>query len=381
MKKSILIISCLGVIFISFFILPKMNNNSSNSVSNPKANTDVTKVIANILGEDYQTYQINDTYLNAYNDKQSIIVSQKDGEVKTIQDLIDNDNQEKFKKILQSEVSRKYPKFIADVINKGEGQDKYTFNQDGILVEFLDYTITPAINESLSIILSCKNIQNLLDTNCQVTDKDDYNQPKLDANRPAIALTFDDGPNGNTKTVVQALLDNKAKATFFMLGQNMYSYRSTVKLVYDSGLEVGSHTYSHKYLTKITDEERKNEVENTNRIFNEITGDTIKLIRAPYGESTKDIRNAIGLPFIQWSVDTLDWQLRDAQKVADYVINNVQDGDIILLHDIHATSAEAVGIFLPELYAKGYQVTSVSELAKLKGIDLEKGNLYRTLKK
>ncbi len=382
MKKVVIVLAIIFLITsIFFFLTPHKNSGKSENPSHPKAEVDIAKIIAENLGSEYETYDINDNYLNAYNTEKSLIFDTKTGEVKTIESMLGATAYNTFKEELNHQISIKYPKFISDVLITNTGNNRYTFNEDGILVEFKDYTITPAITEKLDVTLICKNIQNIFNAQCKVQDNDDYNEPKLDPNKPTIALTFDDGPNNNTKVVVNSLLENHAEATFFMLGKNMYSYESMVKLVHDSGMEVGSHTYDHQYLTKIDEQAQLKEVNDTNNAYKSITGDNIKLIRAPYGSSTKEIRENINMPFIQWSVDTEDWRLRNTEKVAEYVVNNVNDGDIVLLHDIHATTANAVGIFLPELYAKGIQVTTVSKLAELKGYSLTNGLLYRSFKK
>lgn len=195
-----------------------------------------------------------------------------------------------------------------------------------------------------------------------------------------VAFTFDDGPSKYTIDVVDALLENDAKGTFFELGNRMKYSQNIIKELTDKGMEVGSHTYSHKNLNNLSKKSVLSEINSTNIIYNEITGSNIKFIRPPYGNLNEEVKSDINMPIILWSLDTKDWLYKDDDRIYSYIINNIKDGDIVLMHDIHETTLEAVKRVLPILKKMGYKVTTVSELASLKGYTLENGKVYNSFK-
>ncbi len=195
-----------------------------------------------------------------------------------------------------------------------------------------------------------------------------------------IAFTFDDGPGDYTKDIVNTLKENASSATFFELGSKMKSNQEIVKYLIDNNMEVGSHTYSHKNLNSATLKTIEEEINSTNIIYNEITDKDVPLTRTPYGNAINKVKSIINTPIIQWNIDTKDWLYRDANKIAKHILDNAQDGDIILMHDIYPETLEAIRISLPELNSRGFKVTSVSNLAKEKNISLEVHEVYSSFK-
>lgn len=192
-----------------------------------------------------------------------------------------------------------------------------------------------------------------------------------------VALTFDDGPHSkNTDDILNILSKYNAYATFFMLGSNVEKYPDVVKRVFDAGNEIGIHTWSHKELTKLSSDEIKKEVDNTASKIEKITGKRPTLVRPPYGSINENVKNTIDNPLILWNVDSLDWKSRDKEKIVPLVLNDVQDGDIILLHDIHSTTVPAVEEILKYLVGNDYQVITVSQMLNAKGYDLTKTRVF-----
>ena len=192
-----------------------------------------------------------------------------------------------------------------------------------------------------------------------------------------VALTFDDGPHSkNTDHILNILSKYNAYATFFMLGSNAEKYPDVVKRVFDAGNEIGIHTWSHKELTKLSSDEIKKEVDNTASKIEKITGKRPTLVRPPYGSINENVKNTIDNPLILWNVDSLDWKSRDKEKIVPLVLNDVQDGDIILLHDIHSTTVPAVEEILKYLVENDYQVITVSQMLNAKGYDLTKTRVF-----
>lgn len=203
----------------------------------------------------------------------------------------------------------------------------------------------------------------------------------IDPDKPMIALTFDDGPSKYTPEILETLKNNNSSATFFVLGQEADKYKDTIKLIMEEGSEVGNHTYNHKDLTKLSDEEISDQIHKTEDLIYITSGNVSSLVRPPYGASDAKLNEKISRPIIKWSVDTRDWQSRDAQKIIDHVLSHAKDGEIVLMHDIYKSTAEASKIFIPRLIEMGYQLVTISEMAESRGISLTAGQQYYNMYK
>lgn len=203
----------------------------------------------------------------------------------------------------------------------------------------------------------------------------------IDPDKPMIAITFDDGPSIYTEQLLDKLKECNARATFFMVGQNVRKYPDTVKRIAEMGCEIGNHTYNHVTLTELAPEQMQSEIEATNQALTEVLGQGAKTVRPTYGAVNDEVKNHVAYPFVMWSVDTTDWQKEDAASVVNYVLETVQDGDIVLLHDIHAITVEAMMTLIPALQERGYQLVTVSEMAEVRGITFENGQKYFSFKK
>ena len=199
-------------------------------------------------------------------------------------------------------------------------------------------------------------------------------------NKKHIAITFDDGPSIYTNDLINILKDNKASSTFFILGKNIEYYKDTIRYMNESKMEIGYHSYNHKNFKRQKLEVIKDEFDKSNKALYSITGEVFHLIRPPYGEINKNIKNNLDASFILWDVDTLDWRYKDVDYLVNYTLENITDKDIILFHDIHKTSISAIEKLLPLLYVNGYQVLTVSDLAKTSKVTLENHKSYRNFK-
>lgn len=192
-----------------------------------------------------------------------------------------------------------------------------------------------------------------------------------------IALTFDDGPHSDvTPRILDTLEKHGAKATFFIVGNRVDSCKKIVKRAHSLGCEIGSHTWSHKNLTKITFVQMKGEMLKSADAISAVTGVPVKIMRPPEGGYNDTVKKNIQYPMIMWSVDSNDWKHRDAKKDYDAVMNAVFDGAIILMHDLYPATAEAVEKLIPDLMAKGYKFVTVSELMEARGYTLQNGKTY-----
>ena len=190
-----------------------------------------------------------------------------------------------------------------------------------------------------------------------------------------IAFTFDDGPGEYTDELLDCLEENNAHATFFMLGQNVGSWESTVQRMADIGCEIGSHSWDHPNLYDLSMDSVAKEFSDTDAALEKACGQKASVARAPYGNWSDDIISTVGKPFFTWSLDSMDWSYLDVNKDYDAVMNgDLTDGSIILMHDIHEPSVQAAIKMIPELVQKGYKLMTVSELAAVKGVTLQGAN-------
>ena len=202
----------------------------------------------------------------------------------------------------------------------------------------------------------------------------------IDPDKPMIALTFDDGPNKNTTIpILDTLKLYNGVGTFFVLGNRVKNNENLLKRMISEENEIGNHSFNHKQLTTVSSSEVKSQIDKTQKAVLEVTGSKPKVMRPTYGSYNSKLKSQIDMPMILWSIDTLDWESRDPIKIATHVLDNVEDGDIILMHDIYESTADAVKILVPELISRGYQLVTVSELYELKGEALQVGNIYSKL--
>ena len=191
----------------------------------------------------------------------------------------------------------------------------------------------------------------------------------------AVALTFDDGPSrDNDGTILETLQANGAHATFFVLGNRARVDGDIMQMILDAGCEIASHSWDHPQLSKIKWKKAKSQIDRTDRIVSKLlNGYQISLLRPPYGSISKTMRKKVKKPMILWSLDTEDWKSRNAKKIFNRVKKEVKDGDIILMHDIHPETAEAVKKIVPWLSEQGYDMLTVTELMARKGKTMEGG--------
>lgn len=203
---------------------------------------------------------------------------------------------------------------------------------------------------------------------------------ELDPKAKMIAFTFDDGAYQPVEQrLLEAFQKAEGRATFFTLGSRVTehkSYTEILKKLYEAGHEMASHTYSHKNLAKESKQVFWEEINKTNLILGETLGYAPDYVRLPYGSHPK-WSNETPMPLIDWSLDTIDYSTRNADAIYKAVMKNIKDGDIILMHSLYPSTAEAVEKLLPELSAQGYQFVTISELFHYKEITLENGKKYR----
>ncbi len=201
--------------------------------------------------------------------------------------------------------------------------------------------------------------------------------PSNTGGKKLVALTFDDGPSSaTTPRLLEILRQKGVHATFFVVGNMAQKSPGLLQQEVAEGHEVGSHTPAHRNLSKMNAAGVRAEAEEMNRIFREILGKTPPFTRPPYGAYNEIARTNMMQPFILWTVDPEDWKYRNAATVRSRVTGAVFDGAIVLMHDIHATTVDAVANIIDDLRARGYEFLTVSEMAKVRGVTLENGGVY-----
>ena len=177
-----------------------------------------------------------------------------------------------------------------------------------------------------------------------------------------VFLTFDDGPSPVTSKILDILKQENVKATFFILGSNVDSRKDVVKRMYEEGHLIGNHTYTHCNLSKLETGEAKKELEQTDTVIEKITGKQPVFVRAPYGELPVDSEQDLNRIYIGWTVDPLDWMTEDAGAVVKTVVEEINPGDVILLHDCYPSSVQAAIRIVDLLQGKGYEFVTVDHL-------------------
>ncbi len=193
-----------------------------------------------------------------------------------------------------------------------------------------------------------------------------------------IILTFDDGPNGDTsKRLVEGLIERNARATFFLVGSRVGRFSDTVRFEYDNGNTIGIHGYSHNDFCKMSLTDVLNEINETNALVAQIDDNTVPVfIRPPYGSVNDEVEAAADMVFVLWSVDTRDWESRDAQKVCDAIVENAQDGAVVLMHDLYDTSVDGALAAIDILQQQGYAFVSVEEYLQIRQLNPETHKAY-----
>lgn len=200
---------------------------------------------------------------------------------------------------------------------------------------------------------------------------------QIDPSKPMVALTFDDGPQPSVgNRIMDCLAQYGGKATFFMVGSRVSSYKTEVQRMVAEGHEVANHTMNHKYLQKLGAGQIQEEVRRGNDAIEAACGVRPTLLRLPGGNHNATVVANTHMPMIQWNVDTLDWKTRNADKTTSAVLDRVKDGDIVLMHELYTSTADAVERIVPELARRGFQMVTVSEMANARGKSLQAGHLY-----
>lgn len=197
---------------------------------------------------------------------------------------------------------------------------------------------------------------------------------------PLVALTFDDGPRSSTTgPLLDGLELREVPATFFLVGNRIPGNEDLVRRMAAEGHQIGLHTYDHVKLSGLSHSAFELQVGRTRALITELLGEGNYWLRPPYGLIDKHAESWCGGPVILWSVDPEDWKDDDINRVVSAVVDHVSDGDIILLHDLFPSSAQAALLIVDELVARGYCFVTVEQLMQERNVAPEAGACYRRI--
>lgn len=195
--------------------------------------------------------------------------------------------------------------------------------------------------------------------NADVHDADVHN---ADGGK-VVALTFDDGPHERwTERLLDGLKERDVKASFFLMGENIAGKENLVRRMQAEGHLIGNHSFRHVQLTKAGAEAVCQAVEDTELLIAEITDVRPQYLRPPYGDWNEDLECRMDMTTVMWTLDSLDWKLRNTDAIVRRVEKSVKNGDIILMHDVFPTSVEAALRLVDLLKGRGYSFVTVDEL-------------------
>lgn len=188
----------------------------------------------------------------------------------------------------------------------------------------------------------------------------------IDPSKKVVALTFDDGPSCYTKEIIKILKEYDVNATFFILGNKVETYQEVLLESIQNGNELGNHSYNHKWLSRLSTKNLINQIESTQKITKEKLNYEPEFLRPTYGSVTNRIRNNTNLKIVLWTVDTKDWKIKNVDRIVEKATTNIEDEDIILMHDIFERTSLALKKIIPILKEQGFQFVTLSELEEIK---------------
>lgn len=185
------------------------------------------------------------------------------------------------------------------------------------------------------------------------------------AEKPKIAITFDDGPSPvYTTRLLDGLKERGVRATFFLIGQNMEKKGGAqiVKRMHQEGHLIGNHTYHHVEITRVGNDEAFREIMMTNEAIERITGEKVEFMRPPFGLWQKELEQRVHVLPVMWTIDPLDWATENVEEIVHKVVTEAEENDIILLHDCYESSVKAALRIVDILMEKGFEFVTVDEL-------------------
>nr|MBQ8252801.1 polysaccharide deacetylase family protein [Lachnospiraceae bacterium] len=194
-------------------------------------------------------------------------------------------------------------------------------------------------------------------------NRKEISQNSVEAEGKKIALTFDDGPNDlYTEPLLDGLKERNVKATFFLIGNEVLEKPEITRRIAEEGHMIGNHSFYHVDLSKLSEEEARMQIERTNEVIYEVTGQYPQLIRPPFGKLHPRLVCDPPMAEVLWTIDSRDWELDDVGTVVMNVLPKAEDNAIILMHDASATSVAAALSIVDSLLKEGYTFVTLDEI-------------------
>lgn len=281
--------------------------------------------------------------------------------------VFENAYRDELSKVIGEDLEKNYADILKDGYEKfidplSQSFDNFILTDDGANFVYDSNDLTTGA-DAVVVEVSEKDVDGIF--------RDEINPAVLDPSKPMVALTFDDGPaSGKTEKLLEALANNDSKATFFELGQNIENMPNADKVLtkmLEDGNQLGSHSYNHPKLFELSDQQIKDQIEKTNKAIMDATGQLPTIYRPPYGNGDDKITKMFNVPGVLWTIDTRDWESRNADSIVSIVKNSGNlDGKVILMHSIYDSSVDAAVRLIPWMKAQGYQLVTVSDLLTYK---------------
>lgn len=377
--------------FYKVFHLPKLKNKAADewirkiSEENEKYILDHTKDGQNKMQykQDYESYDVEGI--------QSIAIHlyENGKKVKTDVNTFGQDDKAfNLEKLFNREANRYLTHLIREKNPMPEKADRVEYLSNNHIAHFNDFVVKKDgiqfFFETEDYFLDFKSHKHFLNEDFAgfSAEKGEVPSVYLDRgvkkNQKLVAFTFDDGPHfENTQKLMDVLEEYNGQGTFFMVGERVAGQEEIVKDVIDRGHQVANHSFSHQNFNAIPQSEVEKEINLANEAFKKATGYAGPyMIRPPYGNANKTVRENNPHVFVNWSVDTLDWKTRNPEAICKAIETYSYDGAIILLHDLYQTSYEGFKCGIKKLHDQGYEFVTVEELLKAKEVDIKTNSLY-----
>lgn len=268
---------------------------------------------------------------------------------------------------IKKELLSKYQDADMDYLSN-VSYDFFTMDDENLTIYFNPTQLKDTNDELVYLDIPLDSLNLLIDVDREENTNTYLNFKKNTINEEdkVVALTFDDGPSKYTKDILDILKKYDACGTFFLIGNKVSFYGEVLREMLSEGNEIGNHSYDHKYLTRLSEEEVKDEINKTQDEIKRVTGYTPTLFRPTYGGYNNTLKSYIDLTFVLWDVDSRDWSVKSTEGIMYNVFKDVKSGSIILFHDNHEYSVNALPSVIKELKKQGYKFVTVSELLELK---------------
>ncbi len=310
----------------------------------------------------------------------------KDGKLLTAKDIFTADGLKAFEKKIATTAG-----VAEDEINE-KITELFVLKKDGIEIILNRGDYLPMSDGTKTLFFPYTDIKEMLDDSFVLKPQPPkVEEPKLEqkpvaqaapvsksntSGKKMIALTFDDGPSVHTERLLDIFAKHGGKGTFFVVGNLIDRRPDTAKRIVSEGHELANHGWDHRQLTSLDAQGVKDQIMMTKAKIYNTTGVDTAIMRPPYGScnnAVKAVGKELGVSFIHWSIDTLDWKTKNAQSIYNEIIKNAKNGSIVLCHDLYKTTVDAMERVIPKLIEDGYELVTVSEL--MSG-SLEPGKMY-----